>query len=151
MHPDIPGAWSAAEFALSSPRVAQPEEARAYAASSLLPGRPLAEAVDDLVHRIHADFAYDSTATTVTSTVDEVLRTRAGVCQDFAHLALSCLRSHGVAARYVSGYLATQPPPARNASSEPTRRTPGSPSGCPRRASGSPSTPRTTSASQIDT
>lgn len=60
------------------------------------------------MHRIHADFAYDSTATTVTSTVADVMRTRAGVCQDFAHLALACLRGHGVAARYVSGYLATR-------------------------------------------
>ena len=65
------------------------------------------------MHRIHADFAYDSTATTVTSTVADVMRTRAGVCQDFAHLALACLRGHGVAARYVSGYLATQPPPGK--------------------------------------
>ena len=65
------------------------------------------------MHRINADFHYDSTATTVTSTVADVLRKRAGVCQDFAHLALACLRSHGIAARYVSGYLATQPPPGK--------------------------------------
>jgi transglutaminase-like putative cysteine protease len=111
--PDAPGAWSAAEFALESPRAAHADGAHAYASASLVPGRPLGEAVTDLVHRIHADFRYDGTATTVTSTVDEVLRVRAGVCQDFAHLALACLRSHGVAARYVSGYLATQPPPGR--------------------------------------
>jgi transglutaminase-like putative cysteine protease len=65
------------------------------------------------MQRIHRDFAYDSTATTVTSTVADVMRKRAGVCQDFAHLALACLRGHGVAARYVSGYLATQPPPGK--------------------------------------
>ena len=81
---------------------------------SLTPGRPIGEAVTDLMHRIHADFDYDSTATTVTSTVAEVLRKRAGVCQDFAHFALACLRSHGLAARYVSGYLATQPPPGKD-------------------------------------
>ncbi len=63
--------------------------------------------------RLHADVAYDPAATTVTSTVVEVLTRRAGVCQDFTHLALACLRSHGLAARYVSGYLATEPPPGR--------------------------------------
>ncbi|MCR2813890.1 transglutaminase family protein [Microbacterium sp. zg.Y1090] len=108
-----PGAWQAVEYALRSPRVAHEPEAAAYAAASLTPGRPLGEAVTDLMQRIHADFAYDSTATTVTSTVADVLATRAGVCQDFAHLALACLRAHGVAARYVSGYLATQPPPGK--------------------------------------
>ncbi len=62
------------------------------------------------MHRIKTDFHYDKTATTVTSTVADVMDKRAGVCQDFAHLALACLRSHGIAARYVSGYLATRPP-----------------------------------------
>lgn len=108
-----PGAWRATEFALESARAGHVDEATAYAAASLTPGRPLGEAVTDLMHRIHADFTYDSTATTVTSTVADVLRKRAGVCQDFAHLALACLRGHGVAARYVSGYLATQPPPGK--------------------------------------
>ncbi|MCR2784743.1 MULTISPECIES: transglutaminase family protein [unclassified Microbacterium] len=112
-HPQTPGAWRATEYALESARAAHVPEATHYAAASLLPGRPLGEAVTDLMRRIHADFAYDSTATTVTSTVADVLRTRAGVCQDFAHLALACLRGHGVAARYVSGYLATQPPPGK--------------------------------------
>lgn len=113
LHPDTPGAWAAAEFAVASPKVEHVPEAHAYAAASLTPGRPIGEAATDLMHRIKADFDYDKTATTVTSSVSEVLRTRAGVCQDFAHLALACLRSHGVAARYVSGYLATQPPPGR--------------------------------------
>jgi transglutaminase-like putative cysteine protease len=108
LDPRAPGAWAATEFALPSPRAAHVDEATRYAAASLPPGRPLGEAVTDLMHRIHADFAYDSTATTVTSTVADVMRTRAGVCQDFAHLALACLRGHGVAARYVSGYLATR-------------------------------------------
>ncbi|SIT83808.1 transglutaminase family protein [Microbacterium sp. RU33B] len=108
-----PSAWRATEFALESARAGHVDEATAYAAASLLPGRPIGDAVTDLMHRIHADFAYDSTATTVTSTVADVMRTRAGVCQDFAHLALACLRGHGVAARYVSGYLATQPPPGK--------------------------------------
>lgn len=110
---DAPDAWQAAEFALESPRAQQVPETFDYAAASLLPGRPIGEAITDLMHRIHADFEYDSTATTVTSTVAEAMRKRAGVCQDFAHLALSGLRAHGVAARYVSGYLSTRPAPGR--------------------------------------
>lgn len=109
----VSDAWQAAEYALESARAAHVDDATAYAAASLAPGRPIGEAVTDLMHRIHADFTYDSTATTVTSTVAEVMRVRAGVCQDFAHLALACLRSHGIAARYVSGYLATKPPPGK--------------------------------------
>ncbi|MFC6343597.1 transglutaminase family protein, partial [Nocardioides hankookensis] len=89
-------------------------EAREYGAQSLLPGRPIGEAVTDLMHRIHADFEYDATATTVTSTVAETFRERAGVCQDFAHLTIACLRTHGLAARYVSGYLATEAPPGKD-------------------------------------
>jgi transglutaminase-like putative cysteine protease len=113
LRPDAAGAWEAAEFAFESPRAQQVRETHEYAAASLLPGRPLGEAVTDLMHRIHADFEYDSTATTVTSTVAEAMRKRAGVCQDFAHLALSGLRAHGVAARYVSGYLSTRTAPGK--------------------------------------
>lgn len=112
-NPETAGAWEAAEFALESPRARHADGAAAYAAASLVPGRPLGEAVTDLMHRIYTDFRYDSKATTVTSTVADVLKARAGVCQDFAHLAIACLRSHGVATRYVSGYLATQPPPGK--------------------------------------
>jgi transglutaminase-like putative cysteine protease len=104
------GAWAATEFAIQSPKVQQVPEARGYAAASLTPGRPIGEAITDLMHRIKHDFHYDKTATTVTSTVADVFEKRAGVCQDFAHLAIACLRSHGVAARYVSGYLATRSP-----------------------------------------
>ena len=111
--PGTPGAWRATDFALPSASVAQVPAAAAYAATSFRPGRPVGEAVLDLTHRIHADVDYDRTATTVTSTVAEVLASRAGVCQDFAHLALACLRSQGLAARYVSGYLATEPAPGQ--------------------------------------
>ncbi len=111
VHPEVAGAWQATDFALSSAGVQQPEEVRAYAAASLAPGRPVGDAVTDLMHRLHTDFRYDATATTVTSTVEETFRHRAGVCQDFAHLTIACLRAHGLAVRYVSGYLATQPPP----------------------------------------
>lgn len=111
--PDLPGAWRATDLALPSASVPSHPGATAYAAESLLPGRPVGEAVGELMHRIHADFEYDGTATTVTSTVPEILAKRAGVCQDFAHFTLSCLRSHGLAARYVSGYLATEPAPGK--------------------------------------
>ncbi|MEW2012657.1 MULTISPECIES: transglutaminase family protein [Microbacterium] len=112
-HPDLPGAVEATEYALESARVAHDSAAHAYGAESLMPGRPIGEAATDLMQRIFRDFDYDKTATTVTSTVADAMTKRAGVCQDFAHVALACLRSHGVAARYVSGYLATQPPPGK--------------------------------------
>lgn len=103
-----------AEFTLDSPRVGSSENLTSYAAPSFLPGRSIAEAVGDLVHRIHGDFAYVPGSTTVTSTIEEVLRERKGVCQDFAHLTIGCLRSVGLAARYVSGYLETDPPPGHD-------------------------------------
>ncbi|MDJ1113836.1 transglutaminase family protein [Microbacterium dauci] len=112
-HPSLEGAWQATEYALESPRVQHVAAATAYGAESLTPGRPIGEAATDLMQRIHRDFDYDKTATTVTSTVADAMAARAGVCQDFAHVALACLRAHGVAARYVSGYLATQPPPGK--------------------------------------
>ncbi len=89
------------------------EAARQYAAASLVPGRDWLETVTDLMHRIHADFEFDADATTVSTSVDEVLRGRRGVCQDFAHLMLAALRGWGLAARYVSGYLLTDPPPGQ--------------------------------------
>jgi transglutaminase-like putative cysteine protease len=114
LQPDLPGAWRATDLALPSPAVPIHPGAREYAAASLTPGRPVGDAITDLMHRIHADFEYDAAATTVTSTVPEILAKRAGVCQDFAHLTLACLRAHGLAGRYVSGYLATEPPPGRD-------------------------------------
>lgn len=109
----VPGAWAATDLALPSALVDQPSSVVEYAARSLTRGRPVGEAVTDLMHRVHADFLYDKTATTVTSRVADVFERRAGVCQDFAHLVIACLRSHGLAARYVSGYLATEPPPGQ--------------------------------------
>jgi transglutaminase-like putative cysteine protease len=101
------------EFVLASPYVQVPDAAQEYAAGSFLPGRSALEAVIDLVHRINAEFAYSSSATKVGTSVSEVFAARAGVCQDFAHLIVACARSHGIPARYVSGYLATRPPPGR--------------------------------------
>jgi transglutaminase-like putative cysteine protease len=100
-------------FVLDSPLVARSAALAELAAPSFAPGRPLVLAVQDLNHRIHTDFAYEPGATDVKTPIDEVLARRAGVCQDFAHVAIGCLRSLGLAARYVSGYLETLPPPGQ--------------------------------------
>jgi len=104
---------SARQFVLDSPLVTSSTVLREYAARSFTPGRPLVEALTDLTGRVHADFAYEPGATSVRTTVDEVMARREGVCQDFAHVVVGCLRSFGLAARYVSGYLDTAPPPGR--------------------------------------
>jgi transglutaminase-like putative cysteine protease len=88
-------------------------EASAYAERSLGFGRPVLEAAEALMRRIHGDFAYDPEATDISTPIDEVLRLRRGVCQDFAHLMIGALRGHGLPAAYVSGYLRTRPPPGR--------------------------------------
>jgi transglutaminase-like putative cysteine protease len=95
----------------ATPLVPLSEGARQYATKSFARGRPWLEAVTDLMQRIHADFEFEPGATTVSTSVDEVLVHRSGVCQDFAHLMLACLRGLGLPARYVSGYLLTDPPP----------------------------------------
>src|SRR5206468_8013903 len=82
-----------------------------YARPSFAAGRPVLEAVTDLTRRIHADFTYDPAATTVATPLTQVYESRRGVCQDFARLEIACLRSLRIAARYVSGYLETVPPP----------------------------------------
>jgi transglutaminase-like putative cysteine protease len=104
---------SAVEFTLPSPLVSLPQQVREYAEVSFAPGRPILDAVTELTTRIHTEFTYRFGATSVSSTVVDVLASRAGVCQDFAHLAAACLRSQGLACRYVSGYLATTPAPGR--------------------------------------
>ncbi|MGS0687843.1 transglutaminase family protein [Nakamurella sp. GG22] len=104
---------AAVEFTLASPLVRMPDQIRDYADVSFVPGRPILEAVTDLTHRIFTEFTYRHGATSVSSTVMDVLEARAGVCQDFAHLAIGCARSVGLACRYVSGYLATYPPPGK--------------------------------------
>ncbi len=84
-----------------------------YALQSFTPGRPMPEALLDLTARIHKDFRFDSKVTNVRTPTEEVFRKRRGVCQDFAHLQIACLRSLNLAARYVSGYLRTYPPPGK--------------------------------------
>jgi transglutaminase-like putative cysteine protease len=103
----------ASEFRFDSPMVPTGPEYAAYAAESFTTGRALLDAALDLVHRINTGFVYDAKATAVTTTVPEVFAKRRGVCQDFAHFGIACLRSLGLAARYVSGYLETEPPPGQ--------------------------------------
>jgi len=82
----------------------------AYAQSSFSPGRPLVQAATELTARMHRDFTYASQSTDINTPALEALESRRGVCQDFAHVLIACLRSLGLAARYVSGYLLTRPP-----------------------------------------
>ena len=84
-----------------------------YAASSFTKARPILEAVLDFTHRIFHEFKFDPHATTVATPVERVFQEKRGVCQDFAHLQIACLRSLGLPARYVSGYLETLPPPGQ--------------------------------------
>ncbi len=106
--PDI---LDASQFIFNSRYVAAKGELAEYALRSFSARRPILEGVLELTGRIHADFEYDPQATTVATPVNEVFEERRGVCQDFAHLQIACLRSLGLAARYVSGYLRTSPPP----------------------------------------
>jgi transglutaminase-like putative cysteine protease len=102
----------AVQFRLDSPHVRRSAQFADWAGASFQPGRPWAEAFVDLTARIHREFAYDPEATTTGTPVDEVFALRRGVCQDFAHLEVACLRSLGLAARYVSGYLSNERSPA---------------------------------------
>lgn len=104
---------SVTEMTFDSPRVHRNTDLASYVAISFTPGRPIMEAATELMRRIYQDFKYDSRATNVNTSLAEVLELRAGVCQDLAHVGIGCLRSLGLAARYVSGYLRTQPPPGK--------------------------------------
>jgi transglutaminase-like putative cysteine protease len=108
-----PEVREARQFFLDSPFVHCTSGLRDYTRDSFPAGRPLLEAAMDLNRRIHRDFIYDPHFTTLATPLEEVMKSRRGVCQDFAHLAIACLRSLGLAARYVSGYLETLPPPGR--------------------------------------
>jgi transglutaminase-like putative cysteine protease len=81
-----------------------------YAADCFAPGRPLLAGAESLMHKMHRDFSYQPGTTNISTSAIEAFTARRGVCQDFAHIMLACLRSRGLAARYVSGYLRTTPP-----------------------------------------
>ncbi|PLW76318.1 transglutaminase family protein [Cohaesibacter celericrescens] len=99
-----------AEFACYSGFTTPTADIAAYGAQSFIPGRPLLEAVNDLTTRIFTDYEYNGTVTDASTPVTRVFELKGGVCQDFAHLQLACLRALGLPARYVSGYLRTYPP-----------------------------------------
>jgi transglutaminase-like putative cysteine protease len=103
----------ASEFTYASPYAATAPELAAFALESFTPRRPLLAAAADLMHRIHEEFTFDPESTTIATPVTRVLAQHRGVCQDFAHLQVGCLRSLGLAARYASGYLLTDPPPGQ--------------------------------------
>lgn len=102
-----------ANFWLPSPLVGFDPTVRAFADAILAPDRPLGDAVMDLVRTIYGDFKYTKGVTSTRTTLPEILAMRAGVCQDFAHLAVGALRSVGLPARYVSGYIETRPAPGK--------------------------------------
>ncbi len=105
--------WQSSEFAFESPMVALDASAAAYAAQSFPPGRPILAGVRELTTRIRREFAFRSGVTTISTPVSKVMQLRAGVCQDFTHVMISGLRSLGLPARYVSGYVRTVPPPGQ--------------------------------------
>jgi transglutaminase-like putative cysteine protease len=110
---DTPPLADAAEFLFDSPHVERSRELADYAVRSFTARRAILESATDLARRIHRDFKFDRTATSVSTPLKQVLKEKSGVCQDFAHLMIGCLRSIGLAARYVSGYILTSPPPGR--------------------------------------
>jgi transglutaminase-like putative cysteine protease len=102
-----PEAFEAGQFVFESPLIQTGADFAAYAAVSFTAGRPFLDGAGDLSQRVHADFRYDRRATTVATPVRDVLEARRGVCQDFAHFMIACLRSLHLPARYVSGYVRT--------------------------------------------
>lgn len=101
---------SVQEYCFDSPRIFCNDKFRAYASKSFADGRSVVDAAMELTQRIHDDFKYDTKATDVNTPTDKAFDIKAGVCQDFAHVQVACLRSLGLPARYVSGYLRTVPP-----------------------------------------
>ena len=106
-------ATAASEFCFASPLITPGALFSAYALGSFTPGRPVLDALCDLNRRIFTDFTFDPAATDIATPITEVMTRRRGVCQDFAHVMIACLRSIGLPARYVSGYLETAPPPGK--------------------------------------
>lgn len=104
---------AASEFVFASPHVQPHPDFSAYALPSFSRGADLMQAAQALMQRMHREFTYASQSTEINTPAREALHQRQGVCQDFAHIFIACLRSLGLPARYVSGYLLTQPPPGK--------------------------------------
>jgi len=103
----------ASEFVFASPYVPRDPELAQYASPCFEPGRPLVEAAIELMHRVYADFQYRPASTEISTPLLQAFRARTGVCQDFSHVMIGCLRSIGLSARYVSGYLVSAQAPGR--------------------------------------
>jgi transglutaminase-like putative cysteine protease len=101
---------AASEFIYPSPFVPRHSEFSAYARTSFVPGAPMLQACIHLMQRIHSEFTYKSQSTQINTPAREALAQRTGVCQDFSHIMIACLRTLGLPARYVSGYMLTHPP-----------------------------------------
>ncbi len=108
-----PEILDALQYTLDSSMIEVNAEIAEYAKKSFPPGSPLMQAVKDLMKRIFTDFTFDPEFSNIATPLSEVLAHRRGVCQDFAHLAIACLRSLGLASRYVSGYIETLPLPGK--------------------------------------
>jgi len=106
-------AQDAVQFQFDSPLTRFHSDIAAYGGASFPAHRPLLAGAIELMNRIHKDFRYDTTVTDVTTPVDRVFELRAGVCQDLAHVGITAMRAVGLPARYVSGYLLTEPPPGK--------------------------------------
>jgi len=105
--------YETAPFRYDSPLLPELAEIRKYAAPSFTPGRPFGAAVAELMTRIYTDFKYSPESTTIATPLQDLMKKRTGVCQDFAHVGIACLRAMGLAGRYVSGYIETLPPPGQ--------------------------------------
>ena len=112
-NPDTPELRMAKEFLLDSPQIRCSEDLKAYALDTFSDDKTILEAALAFTHKIFNEFKFDPASTTVATPLEQVLKQRSGVCQDFAHLAIGCLRSVGIPARYMSGYLETLPPPGQ--------------------------------------
>ena len=109
-HSKIRATQDACRFLFASPHVSCSKQLQDYALESFTPAREHLDAAMDLTQRIFTDFEFDPTATEISTPLEQVFEGRRGVCQDFAHLMIGCLRSIGLPARYVSGYILTHPP-----------------------------------------
>lgn len=101
------------EYLLDSPQIRRSDELKAYAESVFTDDKSVFEATIEFTHQVFTEFKFDPNTTTVATPLEQVLAQKSGVCQDFAHLAIGCLRSVGLPARYMSGYLETLPPPGQ--------------------------------------
>ncbi len=111
--PNTPELRMAKEYLLDSPQIRRSADLGAYAQSTFADDKPILQATLAFTHKIFTEFKFDPSTTTVATPLEQVLKQRSGVCQDFAHLAIGCLRSVGIPARYMSGYLETLPPPGQ--------------------------------------